>query len=66
MRRLIRAYTEEFNQPHWIYWTDDYKDYATCSNCRFGEEGELLLENTTPYCPWCGSHMPKYGLDILR
>ena len=26
----------------WIHWTDDYKDYVTCSCCGYGEEGEVL------------------------
>ena len=46
--------------PHWIHWTDDRKDYATCSKCGFGEEGELLLQDTTPYCPWCGAQMVNW------
>ena len=62
----IMAADDLVNIPQWIPWTDDYKDYATCSECEFGAEGELLAKDTTPYCPWCGAHMPRYGLDILR
>lgn len=40
----------------WIHWTDDYKDYCTCSECGYGEEGELFLKNITPFCPYCGSY----------
>lgn len=41
----------------WIHWTDDYKDYCTCSECGYGEEGEVLLKDKTPYCPNCGADM---------
>lgn len=42
----------------WIYWTDDRKDYVKCSNCDYGEEGEVKYDEQTPYCPVCGSHNP--------
>jgi hypothetical protein len=41
----------------WIHWTDDYKDYVTCSCCGYGEEGEVLLSDKTPFCPICGADM---------
>lgn len=41
----------------WIHWTDDYKDYVTCSCCGYGEEGEVLLSDKTPFCPICGAEM---------
>jgi hypothetical protein len=41
----------------WIHWTDDYKDYATCSCCGYGEEGEVLLSDKTSFCPICGADM---------
>ena len=41
----------------WIHWTNDFKDYATCSCCDYGEEGEVLLEDKTPFCPMCGADM---------
>ena len=41
----------------WIHWTDDYKDYVTCSCCEYGEEGEVLLSDKTPVCPICGADM---------
>lgn len=44
----------------WIHWTDDYKDYCTCSNCLYGEEGEVLLSDKTPYCPVCGAEMENF------
>lgn len=47
----------------WIYWTDDYKDYCTCSECGYGEEGEVLLKDKTPYCPYCGAKLSGGGED---
>lgn len=47
---------EQKPKGKWIHWTDDYKDYCTCSKCGYGEEGELLLKNITPFCPYCGSY----------
>ena len=41
----------------WIHWTDDYKDYVTCSCCEYGGEGEVLLSDKTPFCPICGADM---------
>ena len=38
----------------WILWTDDRKDYCKCSECGYGEEGEVYFGDTTPYCPVCG------------
>lgn len=43
----------------WIHWTDDYKDYVTCSCCGYGEEGEVLLSDKTPFCPICGADMKE-------
>jgi len=45
----------------WIHWTDDYKDYVTCSCCEYGEEGEVLLSDKTPFCPNCGADMRGEG-----
>ena len=41
----------------WIHFTDDIKDYARCSCCGYGDEGEVLLSDITPYCPVCGARM---------
>lgn len=41
----------------WIHWTDDRKDYVSCSCCAYGDEGEVLLRDITPYCPICGCKM---------
>lgn len=61
---ITSANTE--SAPKWIHWTDDYKDYASCSECDFGEEGELLLKDITPYCPWCGAKMSNYDPSWRR
>ena len=58
MKRIVST----TDLPRWIPWTDDYKDYATCSECEFGAEGELLLADTTPYCPWCGNKMNNWSI----
>lgn len=41
----------------WIVWTDDRRDYAKCSCCDYGEEGEVLWKDTTRFCPNCGADM---------
>lgn len=52
-------------RPHgeWIHFTDDFKDYAACSCCGYGEEGEVLLEDKTPFCPVCGADMREGETD---
>ena len=47
----------------WIHWTDDYKDYVTCSCCEYGEEGEVLLSDKTPFCPICGADMRESEVE---
>lgn len=56
--------SEERPSGKWIWWTDDKKDYVKCSECDYGEEGEVKLDEQTPYCPYCGSHNPT--TDIRR
>lgn len=56
VKELPSVYPER-PKGKWIYWTDDYKDYCTCSECGYGEEGEVLLKDKTPYCPYCGAEM---------
>lgn len=49
---------KEKDKPRkWINWTDDYKDYCKCPVCAYGEEGEVLLKDKTPYCPVCGTNL---------
>lgn len=55
VRALPTVYPER-PKGKWIHWTDDYKDYCTCSECGYGEEGEVLFKDKTPYCPYCGSY----------
>lgn len=52
-------------RPHgeWIHFTDDFKDYVACSCCGYGEEGEVLLEDKTPFCPVCGADMREGETD---
>lgn len=52
-------------RPHgeWIHFTDDFKDYVACSCCDYGEEGEVLLEDKTPFCPVCGADMREGETD---
>ena len=42
---------------HWIAWTDDRNDYYMCSECSYGEEGELKFGEETSFCPHCGAYM---------
>lgn len=53
----IPSVTPSRPKGKWIHWTDDYKDYVTCSCCEYGEEGEVLLSDKTPFCPICGADM---------
>lgn len=53
----LPSVTPQIPKGKWIHWTDDYKDYCTCSECGYGEEGEVLLKDKTPYCPYCGAEM---------
>lgn len=55
----LPSVTPERPKGKWIHWTDDYKDYCTCSECGYGEEGEVLLKDKTPYCPYCGAEMEE-------
>ena len=60
MREFIKTSIEALKlrpKGKWIHWTDDYKDYVTCSCCEYGEEGEVLLSDKTPFCPICGADM---------
>ena len=53
----LPSVTPSRSRGKWIHWTDDYKDYVTCSCCEYGEEGEVLLSDKTPFCPICGADM---------
>lgn len=43
------------NTGRWIHWTDDICDYARCSKCDYGDEGEVKLGEESNFCPKCGS-----------
>lgn len=60
----IPSVTPSRPRGKWIRWTDDYKDYVTCSCCEYGEEGEVLLEDKTPFCPYCGADMREEKADV--
>ena len=55
--KSMPSITPSIPKGKWIHWTDDYKDYVTCSCCGYGEEGEVLLSDKTPFCPICGADM---------
>ena len=57
MLKSLPSVTPQRPREKWIHWTDDYKDYVTCSCCKYGEEGEVLLSDKTPFCPICGADM---------
>ena len=54
---VIGSLLNNQDKARWIHWTDDRKDYVKCSECDYGEEGEVLLGQETPYCPYCGFEM---------
>ena len=55
--RALPSVTPSRPKGKWIHWTDDYKDYVTCPSCGYGEEGEVLLADKTPFCPICGEDL---------
>ena len=57
LEMAIKALEQQPMKGKWIHWTDDFKDYVTCSCCDYGEEGEVLLKDKTPFCPICGADM---------
>lgn len=60
--------TEKTKTGHWVQWTDDKADYCKCSECGYGEEGEVKYGEETPYCPICGAEMSesKYYAEIAK
>ena len=47
----------EIKEAEWIHWTDDFRDYVKCSNCGFGDEGEIYLGDEPVICPCCEAKM---------
>ena len=43
----------------WIHKNDDYNDWWVCSECGYGEEGEIGINDVTPFCPHCGTDMKE-------
>jgi len=46
----------------WIHNNDDYNDWYECSECGYGDEGEIT-KHMPRYCPVCGARMIKEGDD---
>ena len=53
--------SSESNTAEWIHENDDHSDWFVCSNCGYGDEGELQGSNPPwfKYCPNCGKKMLK-------
>lgn len=43
----------------WIHQNDDRNDWFVCSNCGFGDEGELQEIPNYNFCPVCGFRIKK-------
>lgn len=43
----------------WIHKNDDHNDWWVCSECGYGEEGEVKENEVTPFCPYCGAEMKE-------
>lgn len=50
----------------WIGYTKDNKHYLKCSECDYGDKGEILLEMRNFYCPKCGAYNPIANLVNLK
>ena len=44
----------------WVHHNDDYNDWYECSECGYGDEGEITT-NFPRHCPGCGARMIKEG-----
>ena len=42
-------------EGRWLHRNDDHNDWSECSECGYGDEGEVKFGKETPYCPYCGS-----------
>ena len=42
---------------HWIHKNDDVFDWFECSECGYGDEGEVNYGCGMKYCPNCGARM---------
>ena len=43
--------------PKWIHENDDQFDWCVCSECGYGNEGEVFFGQETPFCPYCGAKL---------
>lgn len=55
------AFPAQTNTGLWIWWTDDRADYYECSECGYGDEGEVKFGEETNFCPCCGAKMTVPG-----
>ena len=45
----------------WEHHWDDHDDWLQCSECGYGDEGEVGMNQGTNFCPNCGADMRKDG-----
>lgn len=45
----------------WLHRNDDHNDWSECSECGYGDEGEVKFGEETPCCPYCGSRNEREG-----
>lgn len=43
----------------WLHRWDESIVWLECSNCGFGSDGEVRMDEDTPFCPMCGCDMRK-------
>ncbi len=43
----------------WVHHNDDHYDWMECSFCGYGDEGEVVYGNETPFCPMCGADLSE-------
>ena len=56
---VLEKINDRYGVLEWDTFTDDYNDYCICPNCGYGEEGEILLQDKTPFCPMCGANLSR-------
>ena len=45
----------------WEHHWDDHDDWLQCSECGYGDEGEVGMNQGTNFCPNCGARMDGKG-----
>ncbi len=43
----------------WVHHNDDHFDWLECPFCGYGDEGEVVYGNETPFCPMCGADLSE-------